>query len=49
MRWIVEEQHVVGLSFRDGHYVTNGRYEAPMLDEVFMDELQVWADDGGVR
>lgn len=49
LRWIVEEQHVVGLSFQDGHYVTNGRYEAPMLDEVFMDELQVWADDGGVR
>lgn len=28
---------------------TNGRYEVPMLDEFFMDELHVWADDGGAH
>ena len=47
LRWIVEDHRVAGLSFRDGHDIANGRYEVPMLDDRFMDELNVWTDDGG--
>ena len=49
VRWIVEDHLVAGLSFRNGSYAAEGRYETPMLDELVMNELQVWADDGGAH
>lgn len=49
VRWVVEDHLVAGLSFRNGSYAAEGRYEAPMLDDLVMQELQVWADDGGAH
>jgi len=49
VRWIVEDHHVAGLSFRNGDYSAEGRYDAPILDEFVMHELHVWADDGGAH
>ena len=49
LRWIVEDHHVTGLSFRNGHDVSNGRYEVPMIDELIVDELKNWTDEGGAH
>jgi hypothetical protein len=49
LRWIVEDEHVAGLSFRNGHDVANGRYEVPILDKIFIEELQVSPDDAGAH
>lgn len=49
LRWIVADHHVTGLSFRNGHDVSNGRYEVPMIDELLVDELKNWTDEGGAH
>ena len=49
LRWIIDDHHVAGISFRNGHDVANGRYEVPVLDELLMEELNVWSNDGGSR
>lgn len=46
LRWIVEGHHVVGISFQNGHDLSNGRYEVPVLDELLKEELKVWSNVG---
>ena len=45
LRWIVEDQSVMGLRFRRGNEAYDGRYESALREETFREELALWRDE----